>query len=124
MSKENVYNINRSTRAAAPAAVPILKAAITTGTTIGMSSKTATSTKSRDDNNTNSSKSTGVMQQMARQLSQALGRRSSTAGGASLNDAGVSNGNVFPATNFPNSLSATRGSITDLPRFLSHNDDF
>lgn len=68
----------------------------------------------------NSSKP-NVMQQMAQQLSQAFGKRSTTA--AAANDKSIGS-NLFSIADPSMRFSTDRASISDLPHSLDHNDDF
>ena len=67
--------------------------------------------------------SSSMMQQMAQQLSQVLGKHSSTATAAAGD--GRHDSNLFAVADpLPRRSSKARASILDIPRSLSHNDDF
>ena len=71
----------------------------------------------------NNSKPT-VMHRMGQQLSHAFGKRSFPATAALVMDDGSTGSNLFAIADPPNRFAAARAPITELPRSLSHNDDF
>ena len=121
----------RGRNAAPGASSDIVTEAAVTGEPHASASKAATRATAGGKGSINRPTTAGVMQQMAQQLPQALGRGSSTV--TSLppaedrRDGGsTADSNLFAIAYLPpRAFSTTRSSSnTDLPRSLSHNDDF
>ena len=88
------------------------------------SASTGRGTEVGDSSSGGKSSSSSVMQQMAQQLSQVLGKHSSTAT-AAAGDGRNHDSNLFAVADpLPRRSSKARASILDIPRSLSHNDDF